>query len=72
MVCIFSVDTTPESRRIVPYMSTPEETTVPDGSTDITDEQAKRTEGLPDGSKPGLVDDSEESDDSEISDGSAN
>ncbi|GAA0965254.1 hypothetical protein [Frigoribacterium faeni] len=51
-------------------MSTPDETTAPDGSTNITDEQEERTENLPDGSKPGLVDDSEESDDSEVSDGS--
>ena len=47
---------------------TPTET--PDGSTDMTEEQRAYTEHLPDGSKEGLVDDSEESDDSETSHGS--
>ncbi|NIJ05689.1 hypothetical protein [Frigoribacterium faeni] len=36
--------------------------TAPDGSTDITDEQAQHTEELADGSKPGLVDDDKDSD----------
>lgn len=42
---------------------------IPDGSTDITEGDKEYTEGLADGSKQGLVDDSEQSDDSEISDG---
>lgn len=42
---------------------------IPDGSTDITEDDKEYTEGLADGSKQGLVDDSEESDDSEVSDG---
>ena len=42
---------------------------IPDGSTDITEDDKEYTEGLADGSKRGLVDDSEESDDSEVSDG---
>jgi hypothetical protein len=42
---------------------------IPDGSTDITEDDKKYTEELADGSKQGLVDDSEQSDDSEISDG---
>lgn len=41
----------------------------PDGSTDISADDKKYTEDLADGSKEGLVDDSEESDDSEVSDG---
>ena len=41
----------------------------PDGSTDITEDDKTYTEGLADGSKEGLVDDSEGSDDSEVSDG---
>jgi len=44
---------------------------IPDGSTEISDDDKKYTEDLADGSKQGLVDDSEESDDSEVSDGSA-
>lgn len=41
----------------------------PDGSTDMTDDDKEYTEHLADGSKEGLVDDSEQSDDSEVSDG---
>jgi hypothetical protein len=42
---------------------------IPDGSTDMTEDDKEYTEDLADGSKQGLVDDSELSDDSEISDG---
>ncbi|WP_157490108.1 hypothetical protein [Frigoribacterium sp. Leaf186] len=42
---------------------------IPDGSTDITEDDKQYTEDLADGSKQGLVDDSEQSDDSEVSDG---
>jgi len=38
------------------------DTDTPDGSTDITDEQAENTEQLADGSKEGLVDDDKDSD----------
>ena len=50
--------------RIVGAMSATDDTTpstAPDGSTEITDEQAKYTEELPDGKKAGLVDDDKDS-----------
>jgi hypothetical protein len=52
-------------RRIVALMSDHDDTTpdtAPDGSTNITDEQAEHTEKLGDGSKDGLVDDDKDSD----------
>jgi hypothetical protein len=52
-------------RRIVARMSDHDDTTpdtAPDGSTNVTDEQAAHTEQLADGSKDGLVDDDKDSD----------
>lgn len=49
---------------------TPVPADAPDGSnTDITPEQEQYMQDLPDGSKAGLVDDDEDSDDSEVSSG---